>query len=206
MLGWVLRTFRSRDPEVMKSLFKAMVLSKLDYCSLLIHPTLVSHTLKIEQVQRPFTCRISGMYGMNHWERLKYLKLYSVERRRERFIIIYTFKILHDLVPNPGIQFKTSKRLGINCIIPHVPTTIPSYIRQRRFQSFRFIAARLFNCLPIELRSYKPDCQNIVFSFKVKLDKFLSNIPDQPTVYGLQRMANTNSISDQIHYLNENNY
>ena len=33
MIGWVLRTFKSRDKETMKTLYKSLILSKLDYCS-----------------------------------------------------------------------------------------------------------------------------------------------------------------------------
>ena len=39
-------------------------------------------------------------------------------------------------------------------------------------------------------------------SFKKEIDKFLYKIPDQPTVYGLSRAAASNSIIDQVHYMN----
>ena len=37
-----------------------------------------------------------------------------------------------------------------------------------------------------------------VDQFKGELDKWLSSIPDQPTVAGRQRAANTNSLLDQV--------
>ena len=42
--------------------------------------------------------------NVSHPERLKALKLYSLQRRRERYIIIYMFKIKIGLVPNPDFE------------------------------------------------------------------------------------------------------
>ena len=55
---------------------------------------------KIEQVQRSFTRFITGMRPLSYDERLKSLHLYSVQRRFERYIIIYIWKILESIVPN----------------------------------------------------------------------------------------------------------
>ena len=54
----------------------------------------------VEKVQRSFTRLISGMKGLSYPERLTALKLYSLQRRRERYIILYVWKILEGLVPN----------------------------------------------------------------------------------------------------------
>ena len=53
----------------------------------------------VEKVQRSFTRFISGMAGLSYTEILTVLKLYSLQRRRERYIIIYVWKILEGLVP-----------------------------------------------------------------------------------------------------------
>ena len=67
-----------------------------------------------EKVQRSFTRLIPGMAGLSYTERLTVLKLYSLQRRRERYIIIYVWKIFQGLVPNlfPPICTKTSDRRG----------------------------------------------------------------------------------------------
>ena len=54
----------------------------------------------IEKTQRSFTIYIAGMQGLSYPERLSVLKLYSLQRRRERYIIIYVWKILECQVPN----------------------------------------------------------------------------------------------------------
>ena len=50
--GWILRTFTSRDSTTLMTLFifKAMILSILDYCSHLRSPHLIKHIIQIEKV------------------------------------------------------------------------------------------------------------------------------------------------------------
>ena len=122
LTGWILRTFSSRDKLTMLTLFKALVMSRLDYGCQLWSPYLIKHINMVEKVQRSFTRFISGMAGLSYTERLTVLKLYSLQRRRERYIIIYVWKILEGLVPNlyPPICTKTSDRRGRTCILSHI--------------------------------------------------------------------------------------
>lgn len=64
------------------------------------HTHRVKDIQDLEQVQRLFTRRLVGD-SINYWERLKHLRLYSLQRRRERYIAIYVWKILEGMVPNP---------------------------------------------------------------------------------------------------------
>lgn len=138
----------------------------------------------------------------NYHERLKILRLYSVQRRRERFIIILMYKILNGLVPNPGIKFRPEGRNGIMADLPLYKKG-PSYVQTLRYNSFNFIGPQLFNLLPPELSNYRaPEgTQDLVSSFKNQLDKFLSKFPDEPTIQGISRQANSNSLVDQIFYM-----
>ena len=88
-----------------------------------------------ENVQRKFTSRIKefnevdeetglNMCTVDYWERLKQLKAYSLERRRERYIIIFMYKIINQLYPNPGIDLSfivLNMRQGIK--IPKIKMT-----------------------------------------------------------------------------------
>ena len=57
--------------------------------------------------------RINGCTHLDYWERLKKLKLMSLQRRRERYIIVLVWKILHQRVPNEiGMKFSTNERRG----------------------------------------------------------------------------------------------
>ena len=56
---------------------------------------------------------------MNYWERLSSINLMSLQRRRERYMVLQIFKILHDICPNDlNIQFAPPSRLGVKDIIP----------------------------------------------------------------------------------------
>ena len=122
LTGWMLRTFSSCDKLTMLTLFKALVMSRLDYGCQLWSPYLIKHINMVEKVQRSFTRFISGMAGLLYTERLTVLKLYSLQRRRERYIIIYVWKILEGLVPNlfSPICTKTLDRRGRTCISSHI--------------------------------------------------------------------------------------
>ena len=92
--GWILGTFYTRDCIIMLTLFKSIVLSRLDYGSQLWSPFLIKHKTQLEKTQRSFTKHITGMNDMPYHERLKSLGLCSLQRRREMYCIIYIWKIL----------------------------------------------------------------------------------------------------------------
>ena len=92
LTGWILRTFNTRETISMMTLFKSLVLSRLDYASQLWSPDLLKSIYLIEKVQRSFTKHITGIKNKQYDERLKRLNLYSVQRRRDRYQIIYLWK------------------------------------------------------------------------------------------------------------------
>ena len=201
--GYILRTFHTRDQHDLKTLMKQLIIPKLDYCSPLINPNSVALKMKMETPIRAFTRKMEGMTGLNYHERLAKLKMLSRERRRERFIVINVFKILHGLAPNPGLEFTNhEQRRGIEAVIPKHNRKKKAALRNMRENFFTTEGPRLFNALPREVRTFNPDVQNKVFSFKNLLDKYLELIPDQPHVPDLQRTraAKSNSIVDQIQY------
>ena len=176
LTGWILRTFSSRDKLTMLTLFKALVMSRLDYGSQLWSPYLTKHINMIEKTHWSFTRYISGMQGLSYPERLTVLKLYSLQRRRERYIIIYVWKILECQVPNfsPPIRSRTSDRRGRSCIASHVGV---GRLGALAYNSFRWRAIRMFNQLPLFLRNTTV-CS--VYGFNKKLDLYLSTVPDIP--------------------------
>ena len=92
------------------------------------------------------------MKGLSYPEILIVLKLYSLQRRRERYIIIYVWKNLEGLVPNlfPPICTKESDRRGRTCITSHINV---GRLGTLEYNSFRWRAIRLFNQLPLFLRN-----------------------------------------------------
>ena len=109
--GWLLRSFFSRRPEVIISLYQTYVIPRLEYGSILWSPYKISDIEKIEAVQRTITSKVDGMTHLNYHERLHSLKLYSLMRRRERFIAIHMYKIANGLVPNNlSLEFYNTSR------------------------------------------------------------------------------------------------
>ena len=129
-------------------------MSQMDYGSQLWSPYLTKHINRminiIEKTQWSFTRYISGMQGLSYPERLTDLKLYSLQRRRERYIIIYVWKILECQDPNfsPPIRSRTSDRRGRSCIASHVGV---GRLVMLSYNSFRWRAIRMFNQLPLFL-------------------------------------------------------
>ena len=100
LAGWALRTFQSRERSLMLTLLKVLIRPHLEYGCQVWNPYLAGEISLIEKVQRDFTRKIDDTDEMDYWTRLRELNLYSLQRRRERYIIIYVWKIIQGLVPN----------------------------------------------------------------------------------------------------------
>ena len=121
VVAWVLSAFKTRNMLTMMTLYKSLVKSHLEYCCPLWNSCKTSETQEIEGVQRTFTARIWGFQHLDYWQRLKALDLMSLQRRRERYIIIHMWKILHYKCPNNiNIQFCAPSRLGTKAVIPGI--------------------------------------------------------------------------------------
>ena len=182
MSGWALRTFATRDQSAMITIWNAQIRSIFDYCSPLWAPCPNNYKdiELLEGTQRSFTRCINGMDGLDYAQRLKTLKLYSTQRRHERYKIIYIYKIKEELVPNisstHGLQFFNSKRHGCKCRMPSFPLYHNRAVIARN-SSFALTASSLWNCLPAKIRNISGLS---VEAFKRRLDKVLNLYPDEP--------------------------
>lgn len=201
-VGWVLRSFKTRNSSHLLILYKAMVLPILEYCSQLWNPSKAGEIRKLEAIQRMYTSRMSDLQPLNYWERLEHLQMYSLERRRERYLIIYIWKIINGIVPNidsrNAITTMENPRRGLLCKIPPVGGTWRK-IQSLKENSISILGPRLFNCLPKNLRSSIWNLE----TFKHNLDKFLQTLPDQPSTPHYYRTAASNSIIHQSRPTNQ---
>ena len=106
----------------------------------------------IEAIQRTFTYKITEVQHLNYCERLHELKLYSLQRLRERYIMIYNWKITQHMVPNidgtMGHKIKTIKhpRHGTQCVIQYPTKRNPAQSLQEN--GITVFGPWLFNSLP----------------------------------------------------------
>ena len=133
--AWVLSAFKTRNMPTIMTIYKSIVRSYLEYCCPLWNTCKTSETQEIERVQRTFTARTWGFQHLNYWQRLKALDLMSLQRRRERYIIIHMWKILHYKCPNDiNIQFGAPSRLGTKAVIPGILKS-SSRVNQTRYDA-----------------------------------------------------------------------
>ena len=129
-----------------------MVQSRLDYCSQLWSPSDQASIARQEGVARTYTRQIQGMEGLDYVERLRTLKMYSQERRRERYKIIFIWKVGMGMVKGYTLPFIHNPRTGWHVTPAMVPAGAPAAVRNARRASLAHQGARLFNSLPQGLR------------------------------------------------------
>ena len=200
--GWVLRTFYSRRQDIMKTLFKSLIAPHINYCSQLWMPSKTTQIETIEKLQKDFFSRIPAIREINYWDQLKSMKMLSLQRRLEIYRIIYTWKVLEGLVPDCGITMKQEGgRSGRKCEIPPMNKKAKKSVQSLREQTFQVNGPQLFNSIPAYVRNMTK-CS--IDEFKMKLDKFLESIPDEPNMRGLTPGAcnmearASNSLVDQV--------
>ena len=216
MAGWSLRVFKSRSRDLMIPLLKQLIIPRVEYCAILWDPHSQILINRLESVQKNFTSKINfeGDTRPNYWERLSELKIYSLQRRRERYCILYTWKVLHGLYPNPGIELnnifpliheaRPNSGIDITTINDRsaeitVGHHLPEGSRLERYSILKRCCS-LYNSIPSNLRTLQnqnPDQGPSLSHFKQSLDAWLQHIPDQPTIPGHIRLAQSNSIIHQ---------
>ena len=122
------------------------------------------------------------------------LSLNSLERRRERYIIMYVWRILERHAPN--VDFPGSCGIDSHWHI-YVEEGIAKFLElvikpQQQFNRYD-MEVSVFITLPSELRNMT-NCSSE--SFKQALDTFLKTIPDEPQTrgYNCMRRAESNSL------------
>ena len=184
--SWILNVFRNRSKQVMLSLYSSLVRSRLEYCCQVWDPYKVKHINALEQIQKIFTRKIDFVKDFDYWTRLKKLGIMSLQRRRERFLIVMVWKIKNNNTPNDiNLQFVTNTRNSITkAVLPPLPKTRGKILSTYE-NSFVIKALKLWNKLPLTLT----EITNLK-SFTTKLDKYLVLYPDEPPVKGYFHKTN----------------
>ena len=189
LVGWMLNVFYARDKLTLLTLFNSLVRSRLEYCSSVWDPSTIKQINELEQVQRTITHKIMHMENLNYWDRLTELKIFSLQRRREKLTIIYIWKIKNNIIPNDiNLEFNFNDRK--DCFIANVKSMpkVRGRILSIYESSFQIKAAKLWNKIPGKIT----ELENLN-SFKKRLDAYLILYPDRPPVTGYYH-TNTNSL------------
>ena len=97
VLGLIYRTFACKNKNIILKLYKSLVRPHLDYCCQAWRPHLVKDVHLLERVQKRATRMIEGCKGMRYEDRLKELKLTTLETRRIRADLLEVYKIVNKL-------------------------------------------------------------------------------------------------------------
>ena len=164
------RNMLSRDPQILRNVFKTMIRHHLEYCVQAWNPVAChgnwSIILEIESVQRRFTRLADGIGMLPYSKRLDSMKLTTLAERRIRGDLIETFKMVNNLVDYGSNIFRTSRRNNIISSI-NLDSGISKDIRDLRTMFLPERIKRYWNNLP----SYCKNSQD-VNQFKVNLDRF----------------------------------
>ena len=155
-------------------------------------PHQIKNIIKIEAIQRTITSKIDELRELNYHQRLHKLKLYSLQRRRERFAAIYMYKLAAGLVPNNlNLQFYRNRRQELKCYLPKLDAQM-KHLSTLRNNFFTSTGPSIFNALPAKIKEAQSlDC------FKHQLDQFLRKIPDLPPTPGYPSL-NKNSVLEWL--------
>jgi len=120
------KCFISRDTETLKRAFLVYVRPLLEYASCVWSPHHIGKIKQIESVQRQFTKRLPGFADLEYRERLSRLNIESLEMRRLRQDLLYTYKIVFGLVSDAcGDLFRLTSSVADNA-----PCTRGHYYKQ----------------------------------------------------------------------------
>jgi ribonuclease P/MRP protein subunit RPP40 len=165
MLGVIKKTYVTRDANTITTLYKSMVRHHLEYGNAIWGPCYIGDLKLVEGVQRRATKLIPHLYDKPYEERLKELKLPSMEYRRKRGDMIQCFKVINGLV-----------RLDVNELFTPLSTsnTRGHHQRVRRHRAHKAIRAKSFSQRTI--KCWNSLAKNVidapsVDAFKNRLDK-----------------------------------
>ena len=119
-------------------------MTHVEYCSPLWHPSKIEDIDAVKGIQLFFTAKIKESHS--YWGWLKNPQLMSLQHRRELFILLNIWKILHNKIPNDlEVSFRPPKWLSF--ILSFFQTTfiffIPNDIGfEPSFQVFQGVAVQ----------------------------------------------------------------
>ena len=169
VLGYIKRQFKSRNKDVILSLYKSLVRPHLEYAVQFWAPSLRKDIERLEKVQARATKIIPSIRNLGYERRLERLNLFSLEKRRLRGQLIETFKILKGI---DSIDYQSIFTLSSN------QTRSNGWkLELKRFRTslcgnfFTYKIASFWNRLPVDVVN-----SDTIGQFKNRLDKVIDSL------------------------------
>jgi len=170
ILGQLSKSFHYRDKRTFVNLYKTYVRCHLEYCTPAWSPTSPVDIATLEKVQQRAVGMVSGLTSVSYGDRLKELGLLSLEKRRERFDLIQTYRTLSrvdhvepsrwfTLVNQEGRNQTRLTSCKLNIVKPRSNLEIRSNFFSQR-------VVNIWNNLPSEVKEAPS-----LTAFKARLDK-----------------------------------
>jgi ribonucleases P/MRP protein subunit RPP40 len=105
MLGLVKRTIHHRNPDLLVRMYKSLIRPHLEYCSPVWSPHYNKDKSLLERVQHRFTHLFESLKDLPYETRLRNLKLWTLEERRNQADLIEVYTIIHGFSRLPFDQF-----------------------------------------------------------------------------------------------------
>lgn len=130
LLGFLIRTSKDfRDVDTLKTLFNAMIRTKLEYGALIWNPIYTYQIKNIEFIQKKFLkyCywkQREEKYEGSYDNLLEFFKMVPLEKRRNECDMMFLYKIINHVVDDPNLlqeininvpNFNTRKILTFRC-------------------------------------------------------------------------------------------
>ena len=169
-LGILRRTFKHIDISSFKTIYTTYVRPKLEYAVQAWNPYYAKDIEILERVQKYATSLVPELRNLNYSQRLDRLKLYSLEDRRTRGDLIYTYKLFQDQsAVKPEIFFqKANSHTRGHSLKLYKPTLQKNLLPRKHFYSIRII--NKWNELPEAVVT-----ANSIDTFKSRLDRHWQN-------------------------------
>ena len=167
LVGLIKHAFSFLNEETLLVLYKTLIRPILDYGNTLWFPTLKKDIRAVENVQRRVTKILPHLSDLNYEERLKKLKLTTLNYRRNRMDMIQLFKILSsidDISSHELFEYSTTQTRG-HCKKLNKPRSLKTI----RTNCFCLQTINSWNNLPEEVVM-----SNTVLRFKTLYDRHMS--------------------------------
>ena len=168
VLTTIKRTFETRDQETIPLLYKGLVRPLLEYGNTVWSPRYITDIKAVERVQKRATKMITSLRQQPYIDRLRTLKLPSLEYRRRRGDMIQVYKIMYQkdrIDPDTFFQLAESTTRG-----HELKLNKPRHNTNLRGQIFSHRIVTDWNSLPAEV--VRAPSLN---SFKARLDRSWTN-------------------------------